>query len=150
MVAETSRRRSRFQGEAWIRMADEQEWLFTVPQTPGVDADYDALVQGLLEAEDQSEARKFELAIAILLLSRNYQPSPCEYEEILCFGSADAARSAQEAISTLICSNLDQARRDTAPDRSASAAFSPPSRSLPHFVSSCAAHFRSRKAPWLH
>ena len=45
MVAEKERRRSGFQGGAWIRMADGQEWLFTSPPPPGVDARYDALIQ---------------------------------------------------------------------------------------------------------
>ncbi len=115
MVAEKTRRKSGFAGGVWIRMADGQEWLFSNPPAPGNDPEYDALVQGLLEAEDESEARKFELAIAIWLLSRNYQPSPREYEEIFSFASDNAARScAQEAISTLIASNLGRTLRPAA------------------------------------
>ncbi len=131
-------------------MADGQEWLFTSPPAPGVDADYDALIHALLEAEDQSEAKKCELAIAILLLSRNYQPLPSEYQRIFCFGGDDAAQSsAEEAIATLICSNLDQVRRRAAPERSASRALGHQPRTLPALISSCATRLRSTMTPWL-
>jgi hypothetical protein len=119
MIAEMTRRRSGFQDGAWIRMADGKEWLFSRPPAPGADAQYDALIQCLLEAEDQHEARRIELAITISLLSRNYQPSPREFQEILSFGGDDAARSsAQEAISTLIRPDIDQARRRARTGRS--------------------------------
>ncbi len=151
MVAENARRRSGFLGGAWIKMADGREWLFSGPPARGVDADYDALVHALLEAEDRSEARKCELTIAILLLSRNYQPSPSEYVKIFYFGSDDAAQSsAEEAISTLIRSNLDQERRHVARERSASAAIGAPLRFLPALISSCTTRFRAKMAPWLH
>jgi hypothetical protein len=152
MVAEKVRRRSQFEGGVWIKMADGQEWLFGDPPAQGVDPDYDGLVQGLLEAEDQHEARKFELAIGMLLLSRNYQPSAREYEEIFSFSNGDAARSsAEEAISTLIGSDLDRKRRYAVTQpRSTPAALRPPLPAVPAFFSSCATHLRSAMAPWLH
>jgi hypothetical protein len=151
MVAEKARRRAGFQDGVWIRMADGQEWLFKNPPVPGVDAEYDGLVQGLLEAEDQHEARKFELAIALLLLSKNYQPSPREYQDIFCFdGSDEAQSSATKAISTLIFSDLERRRRHVAGERPAAAVQFPRLGTLPAFISNCATHFRSTMAPWLH
>jgi hypothetical protein len=150
MIAEYTRRRAGFQNGEWITMADGQEWLFTNPPAPGVDAEYDGLVEGLLEAEDAAEARKFELAIAIFLLSRNYQPSPRDFEEIFCFGNNLAARdSAQEAISTLISSNLEPRRRRADNGWSSPGVHRPTGRAVPAFLSSYATHFRSKVAPWL-
>jgi hypothetical protein len=151
MVAVKARRRSAFQGGAWIKMADGREWLFSSPPALGVHADYDALAHALLEAEDRTEARKCQLAIAIFLLSRNYEPSPSEYVKVFYFGSDDAAQSsAEEAISSLIRSNLDQERRHVAPGQAASATLRPPLRTLPALISSCATRVRSTMAPWLH
>jgi hypothetical protein len=96
-------------------MGDGQAWLFPPLPSRGVDSEFDALIQGLYEAEDQSEARRFELAIAILLLWRMYQPSPSEYQAIFGFGSDYTTESsAQEAISTMITSQLDSERRAAA------------------------------------
>jgi hypothetical protein len=132
-------------------MADGQEWLFAKPPAPGAQAQYDALVHCLLEAEDQNEARKSELAIAIYLLSSYNQLSPREYEEIFSFGSDDAARSsAQEAISALICQGLGQERRHAAPARPASTALRSMWRNLNALFSSFATHFRSSMGPWRH
>jgi hypothetical protein len=151
MVSEKARRRAEFQAGTGIKMADGQEWLFSSPPPPGTDAEYDGLVEGLLEAEDQNDARKSELAIAMFLLSRNYQPTPREYEEIFSFRTQDATRSsAQEAISGLISADLDRRRRHSALERSSSAALRHPMRSLPALISSCAMHLRSSMAPWLH
>ncbi len=150
MVSEKARRRAEFQGGAPVKMADGQEWAFANPPAAGVDAEYDALLQGLLEAEDRNEARKFELAIGMLLLSRNYQPSPREYREIFCFDSDDAGRSAaQEAISTLIGSNLERRRREVVAGKPVSGALRPHLRTLPAFISTCATHLRSTLTPRL-
>jgi hypothetical protein len=148
MVAEDARRRSGFEGGAWIEMADGQKWLFPHPPAPGVDAQYDALVQGLLEAEDRNEARRFELSMAISLLSRNYEPLPGEYEEIFAFGANDVARSsAQEAISELIYANLDDDRYHAGHEPLSTAMPHLQLRDLPALISSCATHFRAGLAP---
>jgi hypothetical protein len=151
MVAEKARRRSQVEVGAWITMADSQEWLFGQPPAPGVDPEYDDLAQALLESHDRHEARRFELAIAILLLSKNYQPSPREYEEIFSFRNDDPAHSsAQQTISTLIWSDLDRRRAQAAPPGRASASRSSRVRTLPGIISTWATHFRSTMAPRAH
>ncbi len=109
MVEQKVRRRRDFQHGNWVRMGDGQRWMFPHPPAPGTDSAYDALIRCLHEAEDADEALKVELAIGILLLSRNYDPKPDEYEAIFSFGDDQATRSAaQAAISELIYKDLEE------------------------------------------
>ncbi len=109
MIEQKVRRRRDFQHGKWVRMGDGQRWMFPRPPAPGTDREYDALIRCLLEAEDADEARRFELALGILLLSRNYDPQPGEYEAIFSFGEDRATRlAAQAAISELIYNDLEE------------------------------------------
>jgi len=90
-------------------MGDGQSWLFPHPPAPGTDREYDGLIRCLLEAEDAAEARRIELALGILLLSRNYDPQPSEYQAIFGFGEDHATRlAAQAAISELVYNDLEK------------------------------------------
>jgi hypothetical protein len=93
--------------------------MFPHPPSPGTDREYDALLRCLLEAEDEDEARRMELALGILLLSRNYDPLPREYEAIFSLGTNQPTQSdTQAAISELIYKDLEKWRVDSLPERS--------------------------------
>jgi hypothetical protein len=66
--------------------------MFPHPPAAGVDRAYDAMIRIHHESEDAAEERRIELAMAILLLSRNYEGKPAEYEAIFSFGADQAAR----------------------------------------------------------
>jgi hypothetical protein len=107
MIEHKLRRHRDFQSGRWVRMGDGQTWLFPHPPSPGTDREYDALIRCLLEAEDADEARRFELALAILLLSRVYDLEPSEYQAIFNFEADQAtARAARTAVSELIYDDL--------------------------------------------
>ena len=118
MVEEKVRRRMGFQAGRWVRMADGQEWMFPDPPVPGIDPDYDDLIRCRLESEDADEDLRIELALAIRLLSRNYNPKPDEYAAIFSFGDDESGRSrAQAAISTLVHHDLESHRANRQPAR---------------------------------
>jgi hypothetical protein len=91
VVDELSTRRSRFQPGTSIRLANDQEWIFPAP-TAGSrfafeleGAEYLGVIQAVLEAEDQSERRLAELALAIFLIGLNYQLSSTDLVDLLTF-----------------------------------------------------------------
>ena len=103
MVEEKVRRRAGFQSGRWVRMGDRQQWMFPPPPAPGIDPEYDALSRIHQESEDADDERRIELAMAILLLSRNYDLMPDEYVAIFSFGTDPSAKStAQAAISEVV------------------------------------------------
>jgi hypothetical protein len=103
MVVEKVRRRAGFQSGRWVRMGDRQQWMFPPPPAPGIDPEYDALSRIHQESEDADDERRIELAMAILLLSRNYDLTPDEYVAIFSFGTDPSAKStAQAAISEVV------------------------------------------------
>jgi hypothetical protein len=79
MVDEVSTRRSRLLPGTPICLANDQEWTFPAPTADPVFAteptgnEYVGLIQAVREAEDQSEQRLAELALAIFLIGLNYQ-----------------------------------------------------------------------------
>jgi hypothetical protein len=116
MVEEKLRRRAGFQLGKWVPMGDRQHWMFPPPPAPGIDRDYDALIRVHRESEDADDERRIELAVAILLLSRNYSPTPGEYEAIFDFGANQSARSAaQAAISEIVRHDLESRRVNRPP-----------------------------------
>ncbi len=82
MHDERARRRPSFQPGLSLRLADGQFWSLPIPaDAPGEpavsprawdDPDYRAILQALREAEDPGERFRAELALAIRLLSWNY------------------------------------------------------------------------------
>lgn len=111
MMEQKLRRLNGFRTGVWVRMGDGQKWMFPHPPVVGTDREYDGLIRCLLEAEDFDEARRIELALGILLFSRNYDPQPCDYESIFSFDDDRATQSAAEAaISALIYEDLEERR----------------------------------------
>ena len=118
MVEERVRRRAGFQSGRWVRMGDQQPWMFPPPPSPGVDRAYDALIEARHESEDADDERRIDLALAILLLGRNYAPTPREYQEIFDFGTDESARYiAQSAISEIVYNDLEKRRAGGRPAR---------------------------------
>lgn len=110
MRGEATVRLPTFREGTRIPMADGQEWSFPNPPEPGADAQYDALAEARFEAEDWDEVLRIDLAISILLLSRNYDLSSADYTCIFDFED-DRTRllCAQSKISELIASDSQRA-----------------------------------------
>jgi hypothetical protein len=91
VVDELSTRRSRFQPGTSIRLANDQEWTFPAPTAVSKfavepeGAEYLGLIQAVQEAEDQSERRLAELALAIFLIALNYQLSSTDLVKLFTF-----------------------------------------------------------------
>src|SRR3954471_11611022 len=91
MLDEESLRRPDFLPGIPVRMADGQIW--SLPKAPDryprmadggvLGQDYEAMVAEVLDAEDEAEQRRAELALAIALLARNYDLGPADYQELL-------------------------------------------------------------------
>jgi hypothetical protein len=152
MVSEKVRRRAGFQMGRLVRMGDRQHWMFPPPPAPGSDPDYDGLIRVHHESEDGRDEREIELAMAILLLSRNYDPTPDEYVSIFSFGTDQSARStAQAAISDIVCRDLENQRGNRLPAQpySSTPRFHARFLSIQSSVRSYAGRFCSTLAPWL-
>jgi hypothetical protein len=76
-----------------IELADRQSWVFPSPRVEPrvgitlVGPDYRSLLRAVREAVDDAERRRSELALAIFLLGSNYELSPIDYQQLLCFPS---------------------------------------------------------------
>jgi len=133
-------------------MGDRQRWMFPPPPAPGSDPEYDALIRAHHEAEDANDERRIELAMAILLISRNYSPTPREYQEIFNFGADESARfAAQSAIADIVHDGLDHCRINRSPVRARSTTpiLHTHFRSVKTSVRSYAGRVCSTVAPWL-
>jgi hypothetical protein len=97
---EYSRRTPSFRDGVKVRLADGQEWVFPaalkLPETIVLASEYDGLVHLIIEAEDVSEQRLAELALALYLLAFNYSLAPSEFEHLFSFRpeSSEAATAA--------------------------------------------------------
>jgi hypothetical protein len=91
MPEELRRRRAGFCQGPVIRLADGQTWVFPAPAEDAARSEeifgpgYTALVRSVFEAEDRPEQLRCELALAIRLLSHNYELAPAEYRALLGF-----------------------------------------------------------------
>ena len=96
MLDELQTRRSSFRQGRRIQLADRQVWTFPLPSREWIGIawppteDYTAHIQSMIEAEDDSETRRAELAFAIFLLAQNYDLSPVDYQQLLDFGPDSA------------------------------------------------------------
>src|SRR3954447_13765680 len=118
MADEYSLRRPSFAEGTRITLADGQAW--SLPDHPPYndDPEHLALLRGVSEAEDDAERLRAELALAIFLLSRNYDLLPRDYRAILQFEPGDPALAEmQRAVHTLAA---DQVRALRLLDQSAS------------------------------
>jgi hypothetical protein len=89
MIDEQALRRPDFVEGTRIRLANGHDWSF--PDQPPHPEDHEliAILQAIAEAEDEPERLRGELALAILLLSRNYDLSPGDFQAILSFAPGD-------------------------------------------------------------
>jgi len=91
VVDELSSRRSRFQPGTPICLANDQEWTFPAPTTDsefaveGAGVEYLGLIHAVQEAEDESERRLAELALAIFLIGLNYQLNSTDLATLFTF-----------------------------------------------------------------
>jgi len=91
VVDELSYRRSRFQPGTPICLANDQEWTFPAPTADSefaveaAETEYLGLIHAIMEAEDQSDRRRAELALAIFLIGLNYQLSSTELANLFTF-----------------------------------------------------------------
>jgi len=91
VVDELSSRRSRFRPGNPICLANDQEWTFPAPAADSefavesAEAEYLGLIHAVQEAEDQSEQRLAELALAIFLIGLNYQLSSTALANLFTF-----------------------------------------------------------------
>ena len=102
-------RRSEFVEGTRIALADGQRWSFPPRPTGQDDPEYDGLLRTIFEAEDDPERLRGELALSILLLSRNYVLGPTDYQKLLGFRQGDPGLSRmQREVHQLI---LEQAEK---------------------------------------
>jgi len=109
MRNEVALRRPDFRPGIAIRLANGQAWTFPAPSaSPGMaaegdlsgrrssrpDPEYEALIRAVLEAEDEIEGRRVELALAIYLLGQNYDLGPADYSRLLEFPPGNPALAA--------------------------------------------------------
>ncbi len=91
VVDELSCRRSRFQSGNPVCLANGQEWTFPAPRVDSefavgsAEAEYLGLIHVVQEAEDQSERRLAELALAIFLIGLNYELSSTDLVNLFTF-----------------------------------------------------------------
>jgi hypothetical protein len=101
MVDEQALRRPDFVEGRRILLANGQEWSFP-DDSPFHDAEHIALLRAIGESEDQADRLRGELALTILLLSRNYDLSAADYQAILDFPPSDPSLDAlQHAVHDL-------------------------------------------------
>lgn len=104
MLDERARRRAGFRGGRGILLGDGGEWTFPAPAEGASEWDPElaGLIGAVSEAEDRADRLRCELALAIALLSRNYELGPAEYRTLFGFrpGGAELA-GAQAAFRAL-------------------------------------------------
>jgi hypothetical protein len=89
MVDEQSVRRPGFVEGTRIRLANGQEWTFPDHPPSKEDVEHQAVLREIGEAEDAADLLRAELALAIHLLSRNYDLTPEGFQAILDFAPGD-------------------------------------------------------------
>src|SRR4051812_12212403 len=91
MIDERALRRPNYVEGKGIRLANGQVWSF--PERPPLQDDHEliAVLREIGESEDEPDQLRAELTLAILLLSRNYDLTPADYQAILGFDPGDPA-----------------------------------------------------------
>jgi hypothetical protein len=102
MMDERALRGPNFVGGTRIRLADGQAWSLPDHLSDREDDEHEGLLRAIGEAEDEPERLRGELALAILLLARNYRLTPADYAELLTYAPGDPALAeTQAAVSEL-------------------------------------------------
>jgi len=93
MIDEHAQRRATFQEGTSIQLADGQVWSLPGFSTDEPDPVLNSLLRAVGGSEEGPERLRDEIALTILLLSRNYHLSPEAYPQILDFRPGDPARA---------------------------------------------------------
>lgn len=123
MILESSRRRLTFKEGVGFLLADGQYWELPI-DPPGADrgasasmrgrpteAEFQELLIEAQEAESDDEANRYNLAVAIHLLSRNYELEAQELRALLNFPpSSAAADSLMRRVSQLVAEGPSRRR----------------------------------------
>jgi hypothetical protein len=93
MIDEQICRRASFQEVTSIQLADGQRWWLPELSIDSRDAVLHSLVKAVVcGSDEQEEALRDQLALTMVLLSRNYQLSPDLYPQLFSFEPDDPAR----------------------------------------------------------
>lgn len=92
MTDERSRRRTTFQDGTPVQLADGQYWSLPSLAENETDPVVEELRRGIAAPSEEPERLRDELAMTILLLSRNYHLTPETFPQILGFRPGDPAR----------------------------------------------------------
>jgi hypothetical protein len=76
-----------------VRLSDGQSWSLPLRGFVRRDDEYDALLAAVCQSEDQAEGLRAELALTVLLMTRNYDLRPDELNALLSFPPGDPALS---------------------------------------------------------
>jgi len=133
MLDEQGARAPEFRVGRHIRLADGQRWMFPSPPAPRgapretgastsdtalTDAEYVSLIDAVESSEDEPDLKRAELALAIFLLSRNYDLNASEFERLFDFGQmTEGSSEAQEHFRELAMDHVRSAR-GASPDHS--------------------------------
>jgi hypothetical protein len=103
-----------------VVLADGQSWTLPVPdQNAQHDPELDGLLRCIGGAEDRSEQLRAELALTILLLSRNYVLGPEELSALLSFPPDDPRLAVlQERVHALAVEAIGRLASEEGPGRS--------------------------------
>jgi len=97
MVDEKALRLPTFVEGTRIGLANGQAWSLPDPPSYGEDDEHQALLRVIVEAEDEPERLRAELALTIFLLSRNYHLTSTDYTELLDYAPGDPALGEMQA-----------------------------------------------------
>jgi hypothetical protein len=92
MIDERICRRASFQEVTSIQLADGQRWWLPELSIDSRDAVLNSLVKAVVCGSNEREELRDDLALAMVLLSRNYQLSPDLYPQLFGFRPDDPAR----------------------------------------------------------
>lgn len=113
MREERSCRRPGFRPGHTVRLADGQFWTFPAPveeegaTPPALEGRYQALVRACLEAEDEPDRRRSELALAIALLDSNYLLESTDFSALLEFEpGSPTAESFRNALAGIVIEHV--------------------------------------------
>ena len=117
MIDERMRRRASFQEATSIQLADGQLWWLPQVSIDSCDPLLYSLLKAVASADNDRERLRDEMALTMVLLSRNYDLSPAVYPEILGFRPGDPARDElQKVIRQLVRSNPQVTRPELIPN----------------------------------
>ncbi|MFO0908517.1 MAG: hypothetical protein U0794_09170 [Isosphaeraceae bacterium] len=115
MTDHLATRPPRYAGGIPVRLADGRSWCLAPPSALDGDPQFDALLAGVEQADDQFERRRAELALAIFLLTRNYDLSAAELNSLLSFEHDAAGRDTFALSVHALARTLLVARRESGP-----------------------------------